>query len=178
GNINAILKSGTRQFHGDAYEFFRNDALNANDYFLNAQGSPRPVLKQIFFGASLSGPVVKEKLGYFFVNYQGTRQRSGQAPGTFISARIPAIPLDRSETSLTSAFFPGGLPTGVTGLDPVALALLNFKSNQFGGASNGYLIPSVADDGTGFGTFTYSSPGKFTDDQFTANWDREFNSGG
>jgi hypothetical protein len=178
GNINAILKSGTRQFHGDAYEFFRNDALNANDYFLNAQGSPRPVLKQNIFGGSLGGPVVKEKFGYFFVNYQGTRQRSGQAPGTFISARIPAIPLDRSEASLTSAFFPGGLPTGVTGLDPVALALLNFKSNQFGGASNGYLIPSVPDDGTGFGTFTYSSPGKFTDDQFTANWDREFNSGG
>ena len=178
GNINAILKSGTRQFHGDAYEFFRNDALNANDYFLNAQGSPRPVLKQNIFGASVGGPVVKEKLGYFFVNYQGARQRSGQAPGTFISARIPAIPLDRTEASLTSVFFPGGLPTGVTGLDPVALALLNFKSNQFGGASNGYLIPSVPDDGTGFGTFTYSSPGKFTDDQFTANWDREFNSGG
>ncbi|HVO56853.1 MAG TPA: carboxypeptidase-like regulatory domain-containing protein [Dongiaceae bacterium] len=178
GNVNAILKSGTRQLHGDAYEFFRNDALNANDYFLNAQGSPRPVLKQNIFGASLGGPVGTEKFGYFFVNYQGTRQRSGEAPGTFISTRIPAIPLDRSEASLISTFFPLGLPSGVTGLDPVSLALLNFKSNQFGGQSNGYLIPSVPDDGSGFGTFSYSSPGKFTDDQFTANWDREFNSGG
>jgi len=177
GNVNAILKSGTRQFHGDAYEFFRNDALNANDFFLNAAGQPRPVLKQNIFGGSLGGPVGSEKAGFFFVNYQGTRQRSGEAPGTFISARIPAIPLDRSEASLTSTFFPGGLPSGVTGLDPVALALLNFKSSQFGGLSNGYLIPSVPDDGTGFGTFTFSSPGKFTDDQFTANWDREFNGG-
>jgi len=177
GNINAILKSGTRQFHGDAYEFFRNDALNANDYFLNAAGQPRPVLKQNIFGASLGGPVGKEKAGFFFVNYQGTRQRSGEAPGTFISTRIPAIPLDRSEGSLITSFFPGGLPSGVTNLDPVAVALLNFKSNQFGGTSNGYLIPSVPDDGTGFGTFTFSSPGKFTDDQFTANWDREFHGG-
>jgi len=178
GNINAILKSGTRQFHGDAYEFFRNDVLNANEYFLNAGGQPRPVLKQNIFGGSLGGPVGTEKAGFFFVNYQGTRQRSGDAPGTLISTRIPAIPLDRSEASLISAFFPAGLPSGVTGLDPVALSLLNFKSNQFGGASNGYLIPSVTDDGSGFGTFSHSSPGKFTDDQFTANWDREFNGGG
>jgi len=177
GNVNAILKSGTRQFHGDAYEFFRNDVLNANEYFLNASGQPRPVLKQNIFGGSLGGPVGTEKAGFFFVNYQGTRQRSGDAPGTIISARIPAIPLDRSEGSLISHFFPGGLPGGVTGLDPVSLALLNFKSNQFGGASNGYLIPSVTDDGTGFGTFSFSSPGKFTDDQFTANWEREFNGG-
>jgi len=178
GNVNAILKSGTRQFHGDAYEFFRNDVLNANEYFLNASGQPRPVLKQNIFGGSLGGPVGNEKAGFFFVNYQGTRQRSGDAPGTFISTRIPAIPLvDRSEGSLISTFFPLGLPAGVSGLDPVALALLNFKSNQFGGASNGFLIPSVADDGTGFGTFSFSSPGKFTDDQFTANWDREFQGG-
>src|SRR5271155_1975595 len=70
GNINAILRTGTKQYHGDAYEFFRNDALNANDYFLNRQGSPRPVLKQNIFGSSFGGPLVKEKLGYFFVNYQ------------------------------------------------------------------------------------------------------------
>jgi hypothetical protein len=177
GNVNAILKSGTRQYHGDAYEFFRNDVLNANEYFLNASNQPRPVLKQNIFGASLGGPVGSEKLGFFFVNYQGSRQRSGDAPGTIISTRIPAIPLDRSEASLVSTFFPAGLPAGVTGLDPVTLALLNFKSNQFGGASNGFLIPSVPDDGTGFGTFTFSSPGKFTDDQFTANWDREFHGG-
>ncbi len=176
GNINAILKTGTRQFHGDAYEFFRNDALNANDYFLNAQGSNRPVLKQNIFGGSLGGPVGTEKLGFFFVNYQGTRQRSGLSPGTFISTVIPAIPLDRSVQSLTNTFFPDGLPEGVT-LDPVAVALLNFKSNQFGGLSNGYLIPSVTDNGSGSGIFSFSRPGKFTDDQFTTNWDKEFHGG-
>src|ERR1700760_5141515 len=176
GNVNAILKSGTKTYHGDAYEFFRNDVLNANDFFLNQQGLARPSVKQNIFGGSLGGPVVKEKLGFFFVNYQGTRQRSGLSPGTFISTFLPAIPADRSVASLTQAFFPGGLPAGVT-LDPVAVALLQFKSNQFGGGTNGYLIPSVANTSTGEGIFSYSTPGKFTDDQFTTNWDKEFHGG-
>jgi len=176
GNINAILKSGSRQFHGDVYEFFRNNDLNANDYFLNASGQGRPVLKQNVFGGSLGGPLGPEKLGFFFVNYQGTRQRSGLSPGTFISTVIPSIPTDRSVASLTQAFFPQGLPAGVT-LDPVAVALLQFKSNQFGGGTNGYLIPSVPNTSNGEGIFSYSTPGKFTDDQFTTNWDKEFHGG-
>src|SRR5438477_2437134 len=101
GNVNAILKSGTRELHGDAYEFFRNDVLNANEFFLNRQSQPRPVIKQNIFGASLGGPVGREKWGYFFVNYQGTRQRSGLSPGTFISTTIPSLPdaQNRSEAS-------------------------------------------------------------------------------
>ena len=82
GNINAILKSGTNAIHGDAYEFFRNTALDANEYFLKGSGSPRPVIQQNIFGGSLGGPVGRGgKLGFFFVNYQGTRQRSGDSPG-------------------------------------------------------------------------------------------------
>src|SRR5205085_6518960 len=126
GNVNAILKSGTRELHGDVYEFFRNDVLNANEFFLNREGLDRPSVKQNIFGGSLGGPVVKEKLGFFFVNYQGTRQRSALSPGTQINnPGFPVIPTDRSEASLISAFFPDGLPTGVAGLDPVTLALLN-----------------------------------------------------
>ena len=72
GNINAILKSGSLDFHGDAYEFFRNTVLDANEYFLKGSGSPRPVIQQNIFGGSLGGPVSKGgKLGFFFVNYQG-----------------------------------------------------------------------------------------------------------
>ncbi len=119
GNINAILKSGTRTYHGDVYEFFRNDVLNANDFFLNREGLARPAVKQNIFGGSLGGPVVKEKLGYFFLNYQGTRQVSGLSPGTFISTDIPSLPTDRSEASLSQAFF--GNTT--TAIDPVVLKL-------------------------------------------------------
>jgi hypothetical protein len=170
GNINAILKSGTRTYHGDVYEFFRNDVLNANDFFLNSQGLARPAVKQNIFGGSVGGPVVKEKLGYFFANYQGTRQVSGLSPGTFISTTIPSLPTDRSEASISQAFF--GNTT--TPIDPVVLKLLQFQSNQFGGTTNGFLIPS---SNPATGAFAISRQGSYNDDQFTTNWDREFRGG-
>ena len=173
GNINAVLKSGTRQFHGDVYEFFRNDKLDANDFFLNANGQPRPVVRQNLFGGSFGGPVVTEKLGFFFVNYQGTRQRSGLSPGTFISTNIPYIPAaDRGSAAALQA------DCGVTSIDPVSFAVLNAKSSQFGGAGGGYLFPAPqVPAGTApcsLVPFAISQPGKYNDDQFTANWDREF----
>lgn len=179
GNVNAILKSGTKTFHGDLYEFFRNDDLNANEYFLKQAGEPRPVVKQNIFGGSLGGPLGNDgKLGFFFVNYQGTRQRSGESPGTFIdNPGFPVLPLDRSNASLVSTFFPQGLPAGATGIDPVTLKLLNVKSNQFGDFPGGYLIPSLPGTPGLTAPLIVSRPGRYTDDQFTANWDREFRGG-
>src|SRR5579863_5280702 len=177
GNINAILKSGTNTFHGDLYEFFRNTVLDANEYFLKQTGSPRPVIQQNIFGGSLGGPVSPGgKLGFFFVNYQGTRQRSGDSPGTLISTFIPYIPAsDRGAAN--AANLAAGF--GVASADPVAVSLLAFQSNQFGAPANGYLfpLPNNVPAGTAAGSlvqFTVSKPGKFTDDQLTANWDHEF----
>src|SRR5215467_13404676 len=176
-NVNAVLRSGTLELHGDAYEFFRNDALNANEYFHNATGQPRPPVKQNIFGGSLGGPVVKEKFGFFFVNYQGTRQRSALSPGTQINnPGFPVIPTDRSDASIIAAFFPNGLPSGATGIDPVIHALLNFKSNQFNDP-NGFLIPSIPGTPGTTGQLIVTKPGKYTDDQFTTNWDKEFRNG-
>jgi hypothetical protein len=175
GNINAILKTGTAAFHGDAYEFFRNTALDANEYFLKGSGSPRPVIQQNIFGVSLGGPVSPGgKLGFFFVNYQGTRQRSGDSPGTLISTFIPYVPLtDRGAANAANLAADFGAVTA----DPVAVSLLSFQSNQFGAPANGYLFPLPNASGANPGDlvqFTVSKPGKFTDDQFTANWDHEF----
>ena len=181
GNINAILKTGTKNFHGDVFEFFRNTSLDANEYFLKSsqlqQGiaNKRPVINQNVFGGSFGGPLGPDaKLGFFFVNYQGTRQRSGLSGGTFISTSLPVLPTDRSATNLESVF-------QVPSIDPVALSLLNFKSTQFGSTPGGFLFPTVpgnagfAPDGSlNTGLFSFSKPGRFTDDQFTATWDREF----
>jgi hypothetical protein len=179
GNINAILKSGTNAFQGDVYEFFRNTVLDANEYFLNQTGSSRPDIKQNIFGGSLGGPVMPGgKLGFFFVNYQGTRQRSGDSPGTLISTFIPYVPAaDRGTSVAAQAALKADL--GVTSVDPVAASLLAFQSNQFGAPANGYLfpLPSNVPAGTQVGSlvpFTVSKPGTFVDDQFTASWDRDF----
>jgi Carboxypeptidase regulatory-like domain/TonB dependent receptor len=191
GNVNAILKSGTKNFHGDVYEFFRNDVLNANEYFLNRAGQPRPSVKQNIFGGSFGGPIGgNAKGGYFFVNYQGTRQRSGLSPGTFISSQIPLLPSDRSPANLAAVF-------NIPSVDPVianagGTGLLQIKNSQFPNAQ-GFLIPSgtvapnCAQDCTpgldpvtgavNTGQYIVSKPGRYTDDQFTANWDREFRGG-
>src|SRR5256885_13103599 len=175
GNVNAILKSGTKTFHGDAYEFFRNDVLNSNEYLLKRAGLSRPPVKQNIFGGSLGGPIGSDaKLGFFFVNYQGTRQRSGLSPGTFISTTMPVLPPVRDDATLDglleSAF-------GVPSIDPVVHKLLLFKSNQFGSTPGGYLIPSIPGTVGDSGQFIVSKPGKYTDDQFTTTWDREFRNG-
>jgi len=178
GNINAILKTGTNQYHGDVYEFFRNTVLDANEYFLKQTGSPRPVIQQNIFGGSLGGPVLPGgKLGFFFVNYQGTRQRSGDSPGTLISTFIPYVPAaDRGAAGAANL----AADFGVASADPVAVSLLGFQSGQFGAPANGYLFPLPnVPAGTTPGSlvqFTVSKPGQFTDDQFTANWDHDFNS--
>jgi hypothetical protein len=182
GNINAILKSGTNAFHGDVYEFFRNTVLDANEYFLKGSGSPRPVIQQNIFGGSLGGPVSPGgKLGFLFVNYQGTRQRSGDSPGTLISTFVPWVPArDRgTDPAAISNLALDLFSDPAANIDPVAASLLAFKSDQFGAAGNGYLfpLPSTIPAGTIVGgpvQFTVSKPGKFIDDQFTANWDRDF----
>src|SRR6266852_6247204 len=179
GNIDAVLKTGANKYHFDAWEFFRNTSLDANDFFLNEAGKPRPRIQQNIFGADGGGPVGrKAQLGYFYLNYQGSRQRAGGSPGTLINATVPVLPDTRDEATLIKTFFPNGLPSGVTNLDPVAVILLNAQSNQFGGP---FLFPKVP--GTpGFdnagnlntGLLTISSVGRYTEDQFLVNWDRHF----
>jgi len=74
--MNAITKSGTNGFHGDAFWFLRNDALDANGYFANAAGLPKTALHRNQFGAVGGGPILKDRL-FFFVDYQGTRETKG-----------------------------------------------------------------------------------------------------
>ena len=81
GVINLTSKSGTNEFHGSAYEFLRNKVLNANTYFDNSAGIPRPAFTQNQYGASLGGPIKKDRL-FFFFNYEGFALRQGQ---TFVT---------------------------------------------------------------------------------------------
>jgi Carboxypeptidase regulatory-like domain/TonB-dependent Receptor Plug Domain len=73
--VNLVTKSGTNNFHGSAYEFFRNDALDARNFFANPN-LPAPELRLNQFGATLGGPIQKDKT-FFFGNYEGFRQIAG-----------------------------------------------------------------------------------------------------
>ena len=86
GIVSVVTKSGSNNFHGSAFDFLRNDVLDANTFLnnrqtdANGQPIPRPNLKRNQFGATLGGPVVKNKL-FFFVSYQGQRQSELQSDG-------------------------------------------------------------------------------------------------
>ena len=170
-NVDVITKGGGNQFHGDAFEFLRNDDFNANDFFLNQAGSPRAELKQNQFGGALGGPVIKEKL-FFFGSYQGTRQRNGlaaQCLGSFSTPpQLTGLP-DRSAATLGAAFAnqPGALgppvaPDG-SNIVPQAVALLNAT---FPGG--GFLIPAPQNPN---GTSSVSQACPFSENQFLANAD-------
>ncbi len=72
GIISVSIKAGGNQFHGSAFEFFRNNVLNANEWANNWNGSPRPSVRWNTFGGTLGGPIKKDKL-FFFADYQGSR---------------------------------------------------------------------------------------------------------
>ena len=76
GVINAITRSGTNQFHGSAYEFLRNSALDAADFFENANGLKKAEFRRNQFGGSAGGPIKKDKI-YVFGDYEGLRQSKG-----------------------------------------------------------------------------------------------------
>src|ERR1700738_371333 len=75
GGVNTAIKSGTNQFHGDVYEYFRNSKLDAKDYFAG-QNSIKPIFQQNQYGATLGGPIRKNKT-FFFLNYEARRVREG-----------------------------------------------------------------------------------------------------
>ena len=80
--ISVVTKSGTNTFHGNAFEYLRNDILDANNWFANAEGLAKPELRQNDFGGVLGGPIVKDKL-FFFGSYEGLRVRQPHVAETY-----------------------------------------------------------------------------------------------
>src|SRR6266404_9512264 len=91
--LNATIKSGTNEFHGAAWEFFRNDKLDAADFFENAGGRPKGALRQNQFGFTAGGPVVIPKVFngrnkvFFFGDYEGLRR----VQGTILTGSVPTL---------------------------------------------------------------------------------------
>ncbi len=83
GVLNLSTKSGTNSFHGEAYEYIRNKVLNANPWFSNNGGIPRPPFTQNQFGANAGGRVFRDRT-FFFYSYEGFRQRSGTPATTTV----------------------------------------------------------------------------------------------
>jgi hypothetical protein len=94
GIVNLQIKSGTNTYRGSAYEFHRNDAFDANNFFNNRAGRDKPDFKQNQFGGTLGGPVFRDRT-FFFADYQGHREQQGQ---TFLS-NVPTLKMRQGDFS-------------------------------------------------------------------------------
>jgi outer membrane receptor protein involved in Fe transport len=186
-NVDLITKGGTNQYHGTAFEYLRNKDLNANDFFFNRNGVPRPDLTQNIFGGTLGGPIVKDKL-FFFGSYQGTHQRNGVGSSCGATSVIPAqLTNDRTAATIAQEFAgqrgvfqgPPFFPTPVGpaidpsnspgdifpyNINPVALNLLQLKL-----ANGNYVIPTPQSIQGGVGSVSFSLPCHFTENQYMTN---------
>jgi hypothetical protein len=149
--MNVITKSGANAFHGELFEFLRNDAVDAKDYFENSPNVPKQPLRLNQFGGNLGGRIVPNKL-FFFVNYEGVRQRitninalnhtlSAYARSLFVPAMQPV--LDQF----------GPLPPGCTAIPaPASCAYPGSDSGTPGGANLVYdpaILPTTLSENTG-----------------------------
>jgi Carboxypeptidase regulatory-like domain/TonB dependent receptor-like, beta-barrel len=133
--VNATIKSGTNRFHGDAFEFLRNDVLDARNYFANP-AVKKPILQRNQFGGILGGPVIRNNT-FFFVSYEGTSQNSGetltttvptaaQKAGNFAGGNLiydPNTLTQNANGTYARQAFPGNM-IPLSRQDPLAVKLL------------------------------------------------------
>ena len=172
GALGLVIKSGSKDYHWEGYWSHRNDALNANEWFRNANGvSKRARLLQNVFGFSGSGPVPVLG-GFWFFNYQGVRARNGLDPlGSSLTPTIQSFPTNADGTTSAALIAPAFGLTAAQ-IDPVAINILNTRTNIFGGE---FLVPRPGSTGCRTGvTFTCSISGvaPIEDNQYTISYDR------
>jgi hypothetical protein len=204
-NTNLLTRRGDNGFHGTGWEFLRNDVFNANAFFRNATGQPKPNLKQNQFGLTLGGPLRPNRV-FLFGSYQGTRQVNGLDPTSVSNPILPPLGADRSASAIAAAFCPANhiLSSGTTAgqpdpryltfaggkqldcenrstattapVNPVALRMLQMQA-----ADGSYLIPTpqtllTGGSNSGLGFSSYSLPSTYDENQYLLNGDYLVNS--
>jgi hypothetical protein len=172
GVINALTKSGTNRFHGDVYEFLRNNAFDARNYFDPTSGVP--AFRRNQFGASLGGPIWKEHT-FFFADYEGLRENQG------ITSQVPVPSAAVRQGILCSQPDPGSTctphqvanafnPDPATGIDQSVLPFLGLWGLP--NVPNG-TTPALNNNGDS-GTYSFTAPHITSENFGTARLDHRF----
>lgn len=181
--IQLVTKGGSNDFHGNAYEYHRNTVMEANSFFNNESGIPRPALIRNQFGGSLGGRVIKDKL-FFFFNYEGRRDASqdqelrtvpldnvrngvlnyiNDGIGCDASATLASAPQCISSTPATG-------PNSIAALDPAGIgtdaALLTFVTGRYPSAND-----LTAGDGINTGGLRFNAPVRRANNTYTTRID-------
>ncbi len=177
--VSLVTKSGTDKFHGSLYEYLRNTKTSANDYFIKMaelqSGQPNvpPKLNRNIYGVSLGGPIMRERL-FFFVNYEGTRQREANS----VVQTIPSATLRQGIIQYQNVN--GGIttltPQDITALDPLHLGPNPVMLKYF----NTYPLPNdnSVGDGLNYSGYRFASPVRRDNDVYIARFDYRIDSNG
>jgi len=165
--VNATLKSGTNDLHGNVFEFIRDDALDANSWANNRNNAAKNDLRQNIFGGTFGGPVVQNRI-FFFTDYQGVRQKTG---GTALRTLAPAEWRTGDLSSITTPIidpvtgvqFPGNRIPADRIVNPVAKALFANQSL--------YPLPTRAGTTNIPNNYTSSTRDELKGDQFDVRID-------
>ena len=132
--ISLVTRSGTNQWHGSAFEFYRSKGLAANDFFNNRTGVPKPQLIRHSFGGGIGGPIIKDR-AFFFYSYEGLRQLSQ----TSVVRTVPLASLGRGELryrsstgaiiTLNTAQLNAAFP--LAGMNPTAIAVFRDAASRY-----------------------------------------------
>jgi hypothetical protein len=181
GQVQILTRSGTNTFHGTLFEYFRNDALDAKDWFVNANRLAKPALRQNDFGFVFGGPVLLPRFGeggpllgyngrnktFFFLSYEGLRLRQPQTENRLVVApRIRQLAPAALQTVLKALPLPTGPEVGITGQAPYAASFSNPSTLN---ATSIRMDHSLSDKLALFGRYDYAPSETITRSLSTLN---------
>jgi hypothetical protein len=167
--VSMVTRSGTNEFHGSLFEYFRNDALDANDWFANSRGLPKPALRQNDFGGVVGGPILLPRFGeggrqpwyngrnrtFFFFSYEGLRLRQPLVGITDVPSRSARASATASPAilQLLNAF---PLPTGADRPNGFAEFAASFSNPTKLNATSIRIDHTLSDRLAIFGRYNYA----------------------
>ncbi|HEY4361226.1 MAG TPA: TonB-dependent receptor [Bryobacteraceae bacterium] len=175
GQVSIVTKSGSNAFHGSLYEFNRNTLFEANDWFSNRAGVPRPALIRNQYGTSIGGPILKNKL-FFFFNWEARKDRSA-------ASKTATVPSDSFKQGIIKVLLKSGQtvslsPADIMAIDPLHLGANSYVMNLMQQYPAGNNPLGAADKGLNLNQLLFNAPSVLNNHAEVARMDYNIDSAG
>ncbi len=168
GQVTLVTRGGTNNFHGTLYEYNRNTAFVANNWFNNRAGTARPALVRNQYGASIGGPIKKDRV-FFFFNWESRKDRSAAA----VTRTVPSETFKQGiiKVQLTNGTIVSLNPSQVAAIDPLHIGESNYVKNLFSSYLAGNDPQSSTDKGLNYSTLRFNAPNTLDNRVYVARMD-------